>query len=168
VTADSSQFLWDQAADEVRTMIADELLVPGDLVPSVRELAAQTGLERTSCYEGLRLLAREGVLTRGGTPAGRLRVAGGGDARVAAARAAWEQSLLTDAERRVVDLMGGAYTLLRDEVVGHGPTREADLAELITPIHIVQRAVQAQAAGRADPLHNRLLGEVILKKEAER
>jgi hypothetical protein len=73
------------------------------------------------------------------------------------------EALLTDAEREVVDLLGRAYTLLRNEVVAHGETRDADCAEMCAHIHVVQHAVMAQAAARAYPGEFRLLGSVIQK-----
>jgi hypothetical protein len=45
--------------------------------------------------------------------------------------------------------------------VGDGPTRAADLAELTAAIHVIQRAVMAQAAARAYPGQYRPLGEAI-------
>jgi hypothetical protein len=68
---------------------------------------------------------------------------------------------LTESENLVVDLLGAAYTVLRDRVVGKGPTRDADLAELASRIHAVQRAVIAQAACRERPDLYRGLGEEI-------
>jgi hypothetical protein len=45
--------------------------------------------------------------------------------------------------------------------VADGSTREDDLAELRAAIHVVQRAVLAQAAARAYPGEFRLLGGVV-------
>lgn len=44
------------------------------------------------------------------------------------------------------------------EVVPDGPTRNADLAELIHHVHAIQHTVMAQAAARAHPTLYRLLG----------
>jgi len=68
---------------------------------------------------------------------------------------------LTDAERQAVRMAGELYTHIADKVCGHGPTRDADLAEVCADIHRVQRAVEAQAAARAYPGEFRLMGEVI-------
>jgi len=67
---------------------------------------------------------------------------------------------LTQAEQKAVDLAGQLYALLTDEIVGHEATREADLAELCAPLHLVQWAILAQCAARAYPGAYRLLGEV--------
>jgi hypothetical protein len=56
---------------------------------------------------------------------------------------------------------GLLFQLLANEVVGDGPAREADLAELTTAIHVIQRAVMGQAAARAYPGQYRPFGEVI-------
>lgn len=68
---------------------------------------------------------------------------------------------LTEPERRVVALLGEAYTLLDEQVVGDGPTRAGDLLEARGHVHALQHAVMAQAAGRAYPAEFRLLGGVV-------
>ena len=68
---------------------------------------------------------------------------------------------LTESERKAVRDSGLLFQLLANDIVGHGPTREADLTELTTAIHVIQRAVMAQAAARAYPGQYRPLGEVI-------
>lgn len=68
---------------------------------------------------------------------------------------------LTDAERDAVRMAGELYCLIRDKVCGHGPSREADLAELTADVHRIQRLVMAQAAARLYPGEFRLMGEVI-------
>jgi hypothetical protein len=45
--------------------------------------------------------------------------------------------------------------------VADGPTRNDDLAEVRAAVHVVQRAVLAQAAARACPVEFRLLGGVL-------
>lgn len=69
--------------------------------------------------------------------------------------------MLTDAEHRAVRLAGELYALIRDEVCGHGPDREDDLAEVRTDIHRVQYRIIGQAAAREYPGKYRLLGEAI-------
>jgi TIR domain len=69
--------------------------------------------------------------------------------------------MLTDAERKAVRLAGELYTLIRDEVCGDGPARDADLAELAADIHRIQHRVTAQAAARMYPGEFRLMGEVV-------
>jgi len=68
--------------------------------------------------------------------------------------------LLTDLEREVVDDLGATWGKLC-QIVNPGPTRDADLAELIVHVHALQRTVMAQAAARAYPAELRLLGDSI-------
>jgi hypothetical protein len=82
------------------------------------------------------------------------------------ARDVSDRELLTDAERDAVRLAGELFTLIRDEVCGHGPTRDADLAELTADVHRIQRLVMAQAAARLYPGEFRLMGEVIAEEAA--
>jgi hypothetical protein len=58
------------------------------------------------------------------------------------------------AVQQAADLWG---TLCK--VVGNGPTRNHDLAELAAHIHAIQHAVMSQAAARIYPDLYRLLGE---------
>jgi hypothetical protein len=60
------------------------------------------------------------------------------------------------ATKRAAELWG---TL--NVIVGDGPSREADLRELMYHIHAIQRAIMAQAACRAYPQLFRLLGEEL-------
>lgn len=74
--------------------------------------------------------------------------------------------LLTDAERRVVDLLAKAAETFRLEVVApqDGPTwspSDADVAEFVDKVHQLQNAVLAQAAARAYPDRYRLLGRSL-------
>jgi len=69
--------------------------------------------------------------------------------------------MLTKHEHAAVSMLGALYALMRDYVVGSGPTREADLAEIAHLVHGLQRAVMAQAAAREYPRELRLLGEVL-------
>lgn len=71
-----------------------------------------------------------------------------------------EKQVLTDLEREVVRDAGALWNKIC-QVVGDGPTRDADLAELIHHVHAIQHAVMSQAAGRAYPEEFRLLGSVI-------
>lgn len=66
--------------------------------------------------------------------------------------------LLTDAEREAVRMAGLLYTHIAEHVTGDGPTREDDLAEVRAAVHVIQRAVMAQAAARAYPGEFRVLG----------
>jgi hypothetical protein len=79
--------------------------------------------------------------------------------------------LLTDAEHRVMGLTAEVWNTLVREVVGNGPARDGDLAELATDIHRIQERVLAQAAARAYPDRYRLLGGYHpseVRAEAER
>lgn len=68
---------------------------------------------------------------------------------------------LTDGEQFVIDTLGLVYRYLLD-IVGQGPTRDADLAELLAHIHAVQRYMMAQALCREFPDQYRALGEEII------
>lgn len=65
--------------------------------------------------------------------------------------------LLTPLEHATIALLREAASNLC-RVVSDGPMRPFDLAEILAPLHEVQRAVQAQAAARVFP-HLRLLGD---------
>lgn len=71
--------------------------------------------------------------------------------------------LLTRDEKAVISSAG---TLWGDicRIIPSGPTRDADLKELIIHIHAIQRAVMSNAAGRAYPSEFRALGDVIQKE----
>ena len=70
---------------------------------------------------------------------------------------------LTADEREAVQQAGLLFTFIAERIVGHGPTRADDLAEFRYAVHVIQRAVEAQAAARAYPREFRLLGAVIPK-----
>ncbi|MGH9882625.1 MAG: FadR/GntR family transcriptional regulator, partial [Pyrinomonadaceae bacterium] len=53
----------EQVVDQVRVMIQQGKLKPGDRIPPERELARQLGISRTSLRAGLRFLGAIGVLT---------------------------------------------------------------------------------------------------------
>lgn len=68
--------------------------------------------------------------------------------------------LLTEDEHYAMGLTGElADTLGR--IVGADITRQADIAEACSHIHVVQHMILAQAAARAYPEQYRLLGEVL-------
>lgn len=69
--------------------------------------------------------------------------------------------MLTTAEHDAVTMAGKLYTHIETCVVGHGVTREDDLAEIRALVHRIQHAVMAQAAARLHPQRYRLLGETI-------
>jgi hypothetical protein len=70
-------------------------------------------------------------------------------------------SLLTDDELEAVRQAGLLYQLISKRIVGNGPCREDDLAELTAAVHVIQRMVMGQAAARGYPGRFRLLGEAI-------
>ena len=74
--------------------------------------------------------------------------------------------LLTKDEHEAITKAGQLYGLLC-RIVGTGPTRGADLNELIPHIHAIQQAVMSQAAGRAYPMEYRLLGETLRPSSEE-
>lgn len=75
--------------------------------------------------------------------------------------------LLTADEREAIRRAGHLYALIAGCIVGYGPTRKDDLAEIRAAIHVIQRAVESQAAARAYPREFRLLGLEIGRLPAE-
>lgn len=74
--------------------------------------------------------------------------------------------LLTELEREAVQRAGELWNILT-RVVDDGPTRDADLAELIAHVHAIQHAVMSQAAARAYSGEFRRLGSTLaLAQEA--
>ena len=67
---------------------------------------------------------------------------------------------LTPDEHHAIDLTAQLVNTLA-RVVGRGPTRDHDLAELFGKIHDIQHAIMSQAAARAYPDDFRLLGQSI-------
>lgn len=67
--------------------------------------------------------------------------------------------LLTLDERETIADLGQIATRISQKIIGHGPTRDHDVAEMVHHIHILQQLVMAQAASRAYPELYRLLGE---------
>lgn len=66
----------------------------------------------------------------------------------------------TEAEQRAINLtieLVNTYA----QLVGHGPTRDADMAEFVAHIHPIQNAIMAQLASRVYPQYFRPLGGVI-------
>lgn len=67
---------------------------------------------------------------------------------------------LTDLEISVISRMGDLWGDIC-QIVGDGPTRDADLTELIGHVHGIQRTIMSQAAGRAYPGLFRRLGVLV-------
>lgn len=68
--------------------------------------------------------------------------------------------LLTSLEHEAIEQAGTLWGLLC-QIVAIGPTREADLTELVVHVHAIQHAVMAQAAAREYPTRYRLAGSTI-------
>jgi hypothetical protein len=67
---------------------------------------------------------------------------------------------LTPDELRALDQTTELVNLLQG-IVGDGPSRAADLRELVAHVHAIQQAVMSQAAARAHPDRFRLLGGTV-------
>lgn len=68
---------------------------------------------------------------------------------------------LSEAEMRAMGLTVDLVHVMCKEVIGHGPTRDADVREFVHHVHVIQQAILSQAAGRAHPELYRLLGETL-------
>lgn len=73
-----------------------------------------------------------------------------------------DKGLLTDDEQTVVRLAGELWGAICT-AIPDGPTRDADLHELVLHIHAVQHTFMANAAARAYPQTYRLLGSTVSK-----
>lgn len=71
--------------------------------------------------------------------------------------------LLTADEHEAVRQAGLLYTMIASRIIADGPTKDDDIAEIRAAIHLIQRAVLAQAAARAFPHEFRQLGSVIAR-----
>jgi hypothetical protein len=69
-----------------------------------------------------------------------------------------DAGLLTALELDIVKYLGKLHTALVTEVIGDGPARFGDVAEVTHAVHVLQHAVMAQAAARAYPDLFRVLG----------
>jgi DNA-binding GntR family transcriptional regulator len=72
--------------------------------------------------------------------------------------------LLTPDEHEAVRQAGLLYTMIAGRIIADGPTKDDDLAEIRAAIHLIQRAVLAQAAARACAHEFRQLGTVIAQE----
>jgi DNA-binding CsgD family transcriptional regulator len=115
-------------ADMVRALVEAGVLRPGEMAPAAVALSAVTGCSAYTCLRGLRLLAAEGLLTRGLSGSSRFRVAVPGLTAAERALAAAEDGLSAglNAGRRangmtqqdLAGLLGVCKT-----TVGHAETR---------------------------------------------
>jgi hypothetical protein len=69
-------------------------------------------------------------------------------------------ALLTDAEHAVIEQAGALWNAVC-AAIPEGPTRSADLGELVVHVHAIQHAVMSNAAARAYPDRYRTLGGTI-------
>lgn len=76
----------------------------------------------------------------------------------------WTPALLTEAEKQIIADAGQLWNKIC-AAIPDGATRDADLAELIAPIHLIQRYFMGQAAARTYPGSYRLLGSRLHRKE---
>lgn len=68
--------------------------------------------------------------------------------------------MLTPEELEVMDLTCLIFNKLQ-HIILDGPSREADVAEMVHHVHAIQRAVLAQSAARVYPNQFRLLGSTV-------
>ncbi len=71
-----------------------------------------------------------------------------------------QSELLTGKERELLSLLGRVADGFID-IVSTGVTREEDLRDAFAAIHVLQRMVASQCAGRVFPVEYRLLGSTI-------
>ncbi len=69
-------------------------------------------------------------------------------------------TMLTDCEKELIARLGQIYTDAVQQVIDHGPTRNADITELSGKIHDIQHMIMSQAAGRLYPELYRTLGNL--------
>lgn len=67
---------------------------------------------------------------------------------------------MTEAEEKAMELSAALWDALCG-VVTDGPNRDADLSELIVPLHAIQRYIMSNEAARQNPGRYRLLGESL-------
>lgn len=68
--------------------------------------------------------------------------------------------ILTADEHAAIRLTAELVNLVCGKIIGRGPTRDADVREFVSHIHVIQAMILSQAAGRAYPELYRTLGEV--------
>lgn len=133
----------DRARDEARRLLGERLM-------SALGVTYRTAVAHPSGY------GYDEISTRRGESVHSQHFGAGGSERPFIAKA----TLLTDDERMAGRLAGELWNLLCT-IVGPGPTRDADLGELVVHVHAIQQAVMSQAAGRAFPSEFRLLGKSL-------
>lgn len=76
-----------------------------------------------------------------------------------------EHGLLTTAEHAVVQRAGELWNAIC-AAIPEGPTRDADLHELVLHVHAIQQAIMSNAAARAYPKLYRRLGSTLRDSDA--
>jgi len=71
-----------------------------------------------------------------------------------------DSGMLTPLEQEAIATTAVLWKQLT-RIVGDGPTRAADLNELVAHVHVIQHTIMSQAAARAYPALYRTLGESI-------
>lgn len=69
--------------------------------------------------------------------------------------------VLTEPEQRAIAHLVDFVNVMSTEVIGQGPSRGGDIAELIDKVHQLQAVIMAQACARAMPDQFRLLGDAV-------
>lgn len=150
-------------ADILREAITRGALPPGAMLPGGATLSAQYNLARDTVRHAIAQLQREGLVVSiqgSGVYVGRERPSVS-RAQPAVRAPRLTAGLLTESEHEAIEAAGQLATLISERVIGSGPTRGDDIAEMEAALHVVQRMVMAQAAARAYPNSYRLLGEVL-------
>lgn len=75
--------------------------------------------------------------------------------------------LMTEAEHRAMELTVELTNVVCQEVIGDGASRSGDVREFVAAVHVIQRMIKGQAAGRAYPDRYRLLGRTLPAKEPD-
>lgn len=75
--------------------------------------------------------------------------------------------LLNESEHAIIEAAGMLWNAIC-VAIPQGPTRDADLGELVVHIHAIQHTFMANAAARAYPQRYRCLGVVIEEEPDER
>lgn len=66
---------------------------------------------------------------------------------------------MTDPEHLAMELTAELTRIVLADVIGHGPTRHADVTEFTQAMHRIQTMILSQAAARLYPDRYRLLGQ---------
>lgn len=69
--------------------------------------------------------------------------------------------LLTGDEHHALRLTAELVNLVSQKVIGRGPSRDGDINEFASAMHVVQNMILSQAASRAFPDKYRLMGESL-------